>query len=130
MVSINAIVSHNKPLSLIHPGSGEPIGLTFELLAPDNPAIKNKLRNLLDMRRHKAQRNQIATAADDERASIEVCKVAVVGWEWEKDSNGNYIGDWNGEQPEFSQSVLSEMLAIDWLRVQVDRELADEKGFF
>lgn len=130
MRNLKAIVSHNKKFEILDPETSEYLGLTVELLAPDNPAIKGKIRNLLDMRRHKAQRNQIVTASDDERASLEICKIAVVGWEWTKDKDGNFIGDWDGEQPEFSQAVLSDMLAMDWFRERIDREMNIEKGFF
>lgn len=130
MVSIKDIASHNKPLEMVHPGTGEPIGLTVELLAPDNPVIKTLLRRLTDMRKHKAQRNQIATAVDDERASMEVCAAAVVDWTWTKDKEGEYIGDWEGEQPDFNRKTLSEMLALDWFREQIDRDLSDQKSFF
>lgn len=130
MVSIKTIISHNKQLALLHPGTDEPIGLTVELLAPDNPLIKGKIRYLIDMRKHKAQRNQIATAADDERVSLEICKTAVVGWSWDVDKDGKYIGDWEGQQPDFNHQTLSELLELDWLRLQIDRDLNHEQGFF
>lgn len=125
MNDLASVQSHTKRLDILHPGTGEEIGLRVELLPPDDPKIKAAIRRLADMRRHKAQRNQIASAADDERASFEVCRVAVVGWEWTKED-----ASWNGDQPAFSATVLSEMLERDWFRLQVDREMAVDQGFF
>jgi hypothetical protein len=128
-MDLSNIASHNSKLEILHPGTGEPVGLTLEILPPDHSDIKTEMRRLIDMRRHKQQRNQPATAADDERASIALCIRAVVGWEWTKDAAGA-LGDWNGERPEFNRTVLADMMARDWLRIQVDRHLNDDKAFY
>lgn len=124
-MDFSKITSTNVKLDLLHPGTGEALGLQFEVLPPDHADIKQQMRRLVDLRRQKERRNQVATAADDERASVELCTAAVVGWEWT-----NEAGNWNGERPPFNKATLSEMLAIDWLRLQVDRQLADDKDFF
>lgn len=129
MADLSAIASNNSFLPIEHPATGREIGLTLEIIPPDSEQIKAKMRQLLDRRKARAQRNQPVLTVEDERASLEICKTAVVGWNWSDDADG-VPGSWNGEQPEFSQAILSEMLARDWLREQVDRHLADTKSFF
>ena len=129
MADLSAVTSHNTFLALEDPATGREIGLTLEIIPPDSEAIKMRMRQLLDRRKARAQRNQPVLTIEDERASLEICKTAVVGWQWTDDADGS-SGNWGGEQPTFNPETLSEMLSRDWLREQVDRHLADAKSFF
>ncbi len=129
MADLSSIVSSNSFLPIEHPATGREIGLTLEIIPPDSEAIKARMRQLLDRRKARAQRNQPVLTVEDERASLEICKTAVVGWQWTDDADGS-PGNWGGEQLTFNPATLSEMLSRDWLREQVDRHLADAKSFF
>lgn len=129
MADLANIASHNATLDILHPGTGEAIGLRLELVPPDSAEIKQEVRRLHDMRRHKAARNQPISAADNERATIALCSRAIVGWTWTNDANGD-MGSWNGEQPEHNPTTKAEMLSRDWLRNQIDQFMGLDASFY
>jgi len=124
MLDLATLRTQRAQMEILHPKTGEAVGLRLELLPPDSPEIKAKVRTLRDAVMHKARRNVPVSSADTERNSVELCSVAVVGWEWHGE------GTWNGEKPSFNRATLAEMLAVDWLRQQVDDYLGDQKNFF
>lgn len=129
MANISNIESKNGNMELMAPGSQSPLGLSIEFLPPDHPTIKKLFASLRDKQKFLSQKGRPMMTADELRASRELITAAAVGWTWGTDSDGE-PGEWNGEQPEFSITVLQELLAVDWVREQCDDFLADKKNFF
>lgn len=129
-MDLSKIASSNGILELLYPGKTDPVGLRFEILPPDHEKLKQYMRKTRDKHRHLAARGRGVQTTDEEKIAKDLAMTAVVGWEWTKDKDGKYIGSINGENPEFSVAVLNDLVNIDWIRIQIDQFLADDKNFF
>lgn len=125
MPDIALIKSNVSALELTLPGSSELLGLTLDLLPPDDPKVKQVIKRNRDKMLINARKGKAATSDDEERISRELALAAVVGWTWT-----NKDASWNGDQPSFNMQALSEMVAVDWLRLQIDDHLGEMKNFF
>jgi hypothetical protein len=84
-IDLSTVSPNNRLIKILHPGTGDEIGLTIELLPLSDPKVRAVKRRVVNER---LQRNKKMTAEAMEKSGIELICAAAVGWTWGKDSNG------------------------------------------
>jgi hypothetical protein len=139
MADIQTIVPVGRTIDIVHPGTGEPIGLRWSLLSLMHESMKPIQRKIIDERMKLEQRGKSLKADDLEQNTNALCFRGSTGWEWynptgapgDKDYDPNEMGSFGGEQLEFNQKNVGRVLTeISWIRGQVSDAIADEQSFF
>jgi hypothetical protein len=126
---LSTVAPNNRKVAILHPATGEEIGLTIELLPLSDPKVRAVKRRVVNER---LQRNKKMTAEAMEKSGIELICAAAVGWEWGKDANGKPL-TFKGKVPEFDddkRNLRTVLKELDWVRAQLDDALGDEGSFF
>lgn len=119
-----------KPVSerlidILHPQSGDKLGITVSLMSYDDPRMKGIRRKITNRRLHLDARGKHYKAEEIEENNHDLCFTAMIGWDWGEDAT------FNGKKPEFNKSnVISVFTELPWFREQIDEAIADEKAFF
>lgn len=109
---------------VVHPGTGEPIGIKFELLPMTAPPVKSIVRQIQDQVNYLAARQKTMSARDREAYTIKLNASAVVSWDWGDNT-------FEGGKPEYSNAKVQEIFGkCEWLRSQIDDALGETKSFF
>jgi len=118
------------PLEITHPGTGREMGLRLLLQAIESEAVKPVTRRI-ENERLKLERTRKGGFNSDQlrQNGIDIISACIIGWEWHDDASGN-AGGFAGEQLAFTPANVKKVLEVDWLRMQIDRELMDESRFF
>lgn len=119
-----------KPVSerlidILHPFSGEKLGVSVSLMSYDDPRMKRVRRSITNRRLHLDARGKHFKAEEIEENNHDLCFNAMTGWNWEGDAT------FNGKKPEFNKpNVIAVFTELPWFRDQIDEAIADEKAFF
>ena len=125
-MDLNTIKTIDREVNLLHPKTGEELGLVFHLKAPDSDEVKTVDRNWQNKRLLPKNRKKAITSEELERVTDARIKAAVQGWTWEDEEL--FI---DGEQPEFSPAALSKMMKEHpWIREFLSDECEDITAFF
>lgn len=130
-VDIGTLVAiSGVPMEITHPGTGREFGLRLFLRAIESDEVKPVTRRI-ENERLKLERSRKGGFNSDQirQNGIDIITACVTGWEWHDDADGQ-PGGFKGEQLAFTPANLKMVLAVDWVRTQVDRELMDESRFF
>ena len=122
MTDISSIVPNERTIEIKHPATGEPIGLSINLLPASAPPVLAAQRKMINDR---LQRNSKTTAESMEQNRLALIESAVNGWSWRGDLT------FEGKKPEFTPENLRKVLKkLTWLRDQIDQELGNDAAFF
>lgn len=125
-MDLNTIKTVDRDVNLVHPKTGEELGLVFHLRAPDTDEVKSVNRKWQNKRLQPKNRNKAITSEELENVSDNRIKAAVTGWKW-TDSELTL----DGEQPEYSKQTLHAMLKDHaWIREFLSDECEDVTAFF
>lgn len=139
-MDVNAVVNYEKLFSLtvLHPITDEPFGLTMQIRSSGSEACKAIYRkhadDILDMR----YRGKRPKGKQAEKEELERTAACIASWDWgkapdktTKDDEGNVVtipGDqatFNGEKPPLTIVKAIEVLdKVPWIYAQV-KEAAD-----
>ena len=124
-MDISSLYSETTTLEIMHPKTGEPLGITVELYSMDSDAVKSVQRKWQN--RTLKAKGEGFTASDIDAQAIETMCAAIATWDW---ADGL---EWQGETPNdsyaFKKRVLSSSAGGFILR-QIDKAMADETRFF
>lgn len=123
-MDINAIAPTTYSLELKHPSTNELVGLTVELVSTSDKRFKANERKITDVAMKKRARGKVFTAEEIESNRDVLIASCIVGWKWSKD------GSFGGDKLEFNPSNVGKLLAVDWIRQQIDDALAEPANFF
>lgn len=122
-MDISSIAPNERVIDIVHPATEEPIGLKITLLPSSHENVKKVQRHQQNRRLQSRKFN--VTAEQLEAQGLELLVAAISGWEWSGDAN------FEGEVPEFNaENVRRVLKKADWIRDQVDKELANDAAFF
>lgn len=109
-----------RPLDIVDPWSGKPIGMRWFIAGPDSNTQRRARIEMMDELVERAEPNGIASAEDREKARINCLAKCVLRWEFE-----------SGLEPiEFGhKNVVRFLDAGAWLQAQVDAFAADRAQF-
>lgn len=112
------IITHD----VIHPGTGEPIGLSVQMRSVYSKEVKRTERQILDA---KIERKGVTTAEESEADAIQFIAASVSDWEWKDDLN------FHGNKPECNfKNVVAVLTELPWMKDQLDKVLYQTNKFF
>lgn len=123
-LDISQIVPKERTVELTHPGTGEKLGITLNLMSADDPRLKRTQRALMDQRSERQRRNKIMTAEEMEAGMIKLLAQTITGWNWGERK-------WKGETPVYSTRTAMQLLTeSEWIYKQVNDAVGDVAAFF
>ncbi len=125
-MDLNTIRTIDREVNLVHPETGEELGLVFQIHAPDCDEVKSVTRKWQDKRLLPKNRNKAIRSEELENVTDNRIKAAVFGWKW-TDKELTIAG----EQPEYSKQELHKMLKENsFIREFLSDECEDLIAFF
>lgn len=122
-MDLSIITPSNREYEVLHPKTGEPIGLVFTLRPGSAPEVKKFEREWTNqqLRRGRKQLN----AEQIEARNMGRIVASVEGWAWNGDAS------WGGEKLEFKPENLRRVLKEgSFIFTQLDEELGNDEAFF
>lgn len=137
-MDISKIQPTENILHILHPKTGERLGITISLMSIADDRMKKIKRQLQDKRLQLEKRGKNFTATQIEENSNVLLFAAMTGWSWgvptdEKDKpiEGKEAATFKGENPAFKQEKVFEVFnELEWFRDQVDEKVGDGASFF
>ena len=123
-MDISQISPSTVELDLRHPGTRKPLGIIFTLRSNHDPIVKSATEAFLEKSRATERRGNPLSVADMKAESVKLSAAAVENIRFTGD------GEWKGGKPKFSAELAREMLALDWVRAQIDKQVQAEADFF
>ena len=139
MVDLSKIKASERTVEILHPGTGEKLGVRVPLVSIDDDRMKAVKRSITDRRLHLEQRGKHFKAEEIEENRNNLLFKAMTGWEWynptgnegDEGYDADAMPDFGGEVPEFNRrNVVAVFEAMSWFRDQLDEAIGDEKAFF
>lgn len=122
MTDISNIVAKPRAIDILHPASGEPIGLSVSILPDTHEQVRAVDRKHLDARL--AGKGKI-DAESLESNILERLTASIESWSWAKDAT------FEGKQPSFSPAEFKRVVTkLPWMRAQIEAELSKTTEFF
>lgn len=125
-MDIATITPTDRKIEILHPSTGEALGLSITLISPDDPRMRKIIRRITDQALSKRQKNKAFSAEEVETNQIALMTEAVIGWDW-------YGADvsFHGDKPEFNAINVRKVIAeLPFVRAQLDEEMGETKSFF
>ncbi|NUM72733.1 hypothetical protein HUU40_00085 [candidate division KSB1 bacterium] len=124
ILDISEIQPGERTVELLHPGTGQKLGISVRIMSADDPRLKREQRALMDRQSERHRKNKILTAEEIESAMVKYLAQTITGWDWGKRKL-------NGETPEFSVRKAIEILTeFQWIRSQINDAVGDTAAFF
>lgn len=124
-ISVIKPVSEGLPVEIIHPASGEPLGITVRVRSSEEKSVKDVARAFLDKQTKLKARGKDLTTDDYELWRIKTLQAVIIKWEWAKDTN------WNGKKPDPDLDILTEIVhTATWFAEQIEDVAKDTSAFF
>lgn len=124
-MELTSIQSVDRKVALRNPQNGEDLGLLFHLLSPEDDVVKRVEREWQNKHLAKGLKSK-ARVEEFEALQSKRILAQVVGWEFTDPEL-----QFNGEQPEFSESALRKMMKdAPWVRSFLVEETEDVVAFF
>lgn len=126
MTNIFDFVKQTANLELVHPVTGEPLGVTLKIQPKEAPVIKKKMLEAHQYLRSGAGAEDPKKATEfilrAEALATEIAAEAIIGWDNDEVMGGEY-------SPAFVKQLLADPRA-QFIRLQVNQALAKEELFF
>lgn len=109
-------------VEILHPVSGEEIGITFDVYGTDSATYRKAVAEIAQRRMNKRQKATSIEAQEQE--TVELLAICTAGW------SGLEI---DGKKPKFSIEAAKEIYADErfrWLREQINVAIAERSRFF
>lgn len=123
-LDLSKIKSDTRLVKILHPATGEPTGLEWELAALDDQACKVIERQITNKRNKLAARGKVFTADEISENEVALITAASKSWKWTGEAS------WSGEKLPFNAKNIAVVLEAAWLRDQIKSELDDFAAFF
>ena len=124
-ISVIKPVSEGLPVEIVHPATGEPLGITVRVRSSEEKVVKDVARAFLDKQTKLKARGKDLTTDDYEMWRIKTLQAAIISWTWGKDTS------WNGKKPEPDLEFLTELVhSATWFAEQIEDVAKDTSAFF
>lgn len=128
MTDLSTIKAEDRSVNLLHPKTGDELGLVFHLRSPYDDEVQRVKREWQNHRLAPKRRNKAITVEELEAFQDKLIIAAVKGWTWEDEELSL-----NSERPESSPHVLKSWLkdnSLKWIREFLVDETEDLASFF
>jgi len=130
MADIGNIVSNDRVIDILHPGTKEPLGIKVSIMHIDDDRMKKIKRKITDERLRLEQRGKNFKAEDLESNRSTLLFSAMTGWEWGKDADGDQ-NTFHGEIPDFDRrTVIAVLDEKPWFADQINEAISETEAFF
>ena len=114
-----------RQISILHPGTGEDLGITVTVLSINDPEMVKIKRRIQDQRLTLERKGKGFKSDDIEENRDMLTFSAMKGWKWAGKTT------FNGDKPEFNRkNVYTVFKELTWFRDQIEEEISDESAFF
>lgn len=115
-----------RTIEILHPSTGEKLGLRITIMSTDDDRMRKINRRITDEALRKRQKNKAFSAEEIEDNALALIVQAVTGWEWYGDDVS-----FEGEKPDYSPiNVRKVVTKAAFIRSQLEEELGETKSFF
>ncbi len=124
-ISVIKPVSEGLPVEIVHPATGEPLGITVRVRSSEEKVVKDVARQFLDKQTKLKARGKDLTTDDYELWRIKTLQTSIISWTWGKDVS------WNGKKPDPDIEFLTELVqTATWFAEQIEDVARDTSAFF
>lgn len=124
-ISVIKPVSEGLPVEIVHPATGEPLGITVRVRSSEEKMVKDVARQFLDKQTKLKARGKDLSTDDYELWRIKTLQASIISWTWGKDTS------WNGKKPEPDVEFLTELVqTATWFAEQIEDVARDTSAFF
>lgn len=130
MADIAKLTTDETTVTIKHPGTHEPIGVTVNVMHIDDPRLAKIKRQFTDEKNRLAQRGKFIKAEEIESNTNLILFRAMTGWHWGQDTDGEEV-TFNDTKPDFTQrDVLEVLTTLPWFADQVGEAIGETEAFF
>lgn len=131
-MEIGELKPQTRDVELLHPKTGEPIGVRVSVLSIEDEALKSVKRQILNGKLTAEQKGKHLKADDIEGNLDAILLAAVKEWCWYNptDNDDNHPTLDGERSPELNPRNLKKLLAVESLRAQVNEAISDTQAFY
>ena len=127
-MDISSLTPRNAFVNLEHPGTGEELGLVFEMRSRHSDEVQKVSRDFDAKYQNKRGRGKEPSLLDKRAHSRDLILASVVDWKWTVPITELNFGD---EQPAYSKETLKKWLKdYPWMVEFFSREFLEDENFF
>lgn len=131
MTDLTTITPIEQTLEIVHPATGQLLGVRVALISLDDERTKRTKRTIADQRLKLEARGKNFKAVDIEDNQRTLLFACMTGWEWYEPEDGVPAPTFEGEVPNFNRkSVMAVFEKLPWFADQIDEALGETKSFF
>lgn len=132
MADISTIKPSERTVEIMHPGTGQALGVRVRVMSIEDDRLKKIKREITDERFKLESKNKSLKSDDVERNGNRLLFAATTGWEWYNPTgNEADMPDFHGEQPDYTQrNFMAVINELPWFADQIREEIDETKAFF
>lgn len=139
MSDLTQIVPTDRSIEILHPATGETLGVRVGLVSIDDDRLTKVKRAITDRRIHLDARGKSFKAEEIEDNRNQILFTAMTGWDWynptgkegDKDYDADAMPDFNGDVPDFNRKNVMDVFAkLPWFADQINEAIGDTRAFF
>lgn len=139
MTDLATIKQTDRTIEIVHPKTGENLGLRVTLVSLDDERLTKIKRQITDRRLYLEARGKTFKAEEIEENANNITFAAIVDWEWYNPTgsagddgySADAMPDFKGEQPDFNRKNFLEMTGeVKWIKNQINEAIGESKDFF
>jgi hypothetical protein len=125
-MDLSTIKPSERILEIVHPSTGEPIGVRVTAISITDPSLKQAKKRILDRRLSLEQKGKGFKADDIESNLSELLFASLTGWDW----YGKDVS-FHGEKPQFNKvNVTKVFQELEWFQTQVYDFVNETSAFY
>lgn len=130
MADLSEIKTSDRTIEILHPATGEKLGVQVTLVSIDDDRLQKLKRQITDRRLHLEARGKTFKAEEIEENKNNLLFTATTGWTWGKDADGEQQ-TFHGEVPEHNRKNFTAVVTeLPWFGDQINEAVGDTKAFF
>lgn len=130
MADLATLTTAETTVTIKHPGTHEPIGVTVNVMHIDDPRLAKIKRQFTDEKNRLGQRGKFVKAEEIEHNTNTILFKAMTGWTWGQDGEGEEA-TFDGRKPDFTQKDVFEVLnRLPWFADQIGEAIGETEAFF
>jgi len=124
-MDLSEIKPVERMIDIIHPSTGEEVGLKVTVVSIDDERLKRVKRKIQDESIRLQNKNKSFKAEDIEDNRLKLVFAAMTSWQWVGEAT------FHGEKPEFNLKNVKELFKeLPWVQEQIENEVSDQAAFF
>lgn len=124
-MELSKIKPSERFIEILHPGTGEKIGIKVSLVSLKDERISNVRRKIQNKNLERETRRETITTEELENNSFHLVFNCMTSWDWYGDIT------FENTKPEFTEANVKKVFKeLNWFQEQIEKALDDSKAFF